>query len=288
MPKYKISDIILEMDVPEQFIHNNFKFFNVTTGASDISCSVIFERRSAAQIIDSRPMVRTRGSTLYEIDGYYHQWNGDDADIPSYMIVSSDWSSCTFYIDPDYNIPDEVVQTSVREGILSALRSIVIGKLAGNQGLIIHSCSIIRNGRGILFSAPSGTGKSTHANLWRKMYGTPVLDGDTTACRLIDGVPIVYGLPWCGTSGEFMNRCVPLGAMVFLQQAKENNIRKLDFHEAFLRLTSRSFILPWDNAMTNKFLDTAQNIAQNADCYLLNCRPDHEAVEVVKNCLERA
>ncbi|HEY8499074.1 MAG TPA: radical SAM protein [Clostridia bacterium] len=192
------------------------------------------------------------------------------------------------YTAISYNPIDKQTVDNVRNGILGALRSITIAALSYKHGLLVHSSSIIWNGEGIVFAAPSGEGKSTHTNMWRQKYGTEILDGDVTALRIIDEVPYAYGLPWCGTSGEFLNKRVPLRAVVFLQRAEKNRIEKLNFQEAFIRLASRCFMLPYDERMTNQFLNVAQEIASKTDCYLLECLPDYEAVELVKKCLEKS
>ncbi len=119
-----------------------------------------------------------------------------------------------------------------------------------------------------MFSAPSETGKTTHTLLWQQMYQTPVLDGDVTACRINKDTPVVYGLPWCGTSGQFYQCQRPLGAIVFLQQSQENSIIKLIFQEAFLRLTARCFLLPWNQRLMDQYLNTIQKIVEKVNCYL--------------------
>lgn len=305
MPKYCISDLITKINAPEWVLHDNLRIFlcNIESSedsktalglgaaaqheGADVCCSIVFKRYDTILVEKAMLVVKTMGTSIYNSEGYIYNLSGDKDDIPSCIVASEDWSVCTMYIDPEYNNPnDKVIIQCVREGVLVALRKIMIAALAQKQGLIIHSSSILWNNKGILFSAPAGTGKSTHVHLWKQLYDTPILDGDATACRLINGNHYVYGLPWCGTSGEFMNQSAPLGAIVFLQQAKENSIIKLEFHEAFLRLTARCFLLPWNDKMTNQFIDIIQEVAASADCYLLNCMPDQDAVDLVKNCLE--
>lgn len=220
---------------------------------------------------------------------YYLNVSSEPEDIPSCIISNHTWTSCTVYIYPIFYKPaDQQMVDSVRNGIFGALRSIIIAALSHKHGVLVHSSSIVWNGEGVLFSAPSGEGKSTHTNMWREKYGTEILDGDVTGLRIIDGFPYAYGLPWCGTSAEYLNKSVPLRAIVFLQQAKENRIEKLHFKEAFIRLASRCFMLPYDEKMTNQFLNIVQEIVEKTDCYLLECLPDYEAVELVKKCLEKS
>ena len=287
MPKYCISDLIIEIAAPEWALHDNFRSFLCDTGDRDVYCDIVFKKRPTIPGEEVNIIAKTPGTLIYELQGCIHNLSGDDKDIPSYMAASENWSFYTMLVDPEYNNPNdnEIIQI-VKDGMFAALRDVMIAALAQKQGLIIHSSTILWNGQGVMFSAPSGIGKSTHTHLWKQLYDTPILDGDATACRMVNGVPIVYGLPWCGTSGEFINKNVTLGAIVFLQQAKENSIEKLDLQETIIRLAARCFLLPWNNELMNQFLDTVQEIAESTDCYLLNCLPDSDAVELVKKCLE--
>lgn len=285
--KYCISDLTIAIIAPEWALHENLKIFVSESENVDVSCSVFFQKRIKIPDNQSNPIVKTSGTSIYETDGVIYNISGDEKDIPASFVLSENYSVCSMYLDPEYNDPnDPKLVQCVREGILVTLRDVMIVALSQKQGLIIHSSTIIWNGEGIVFSAPSGTGKSTHTNLWNQLYGTQILDGDATACRIMNGIPVVYGLPWCGTSGQFLNQSVPLKAIVFLQQSKENKIEKLSFQEAFIRLTSRCFLLPWNDKMMKQFLDIIQEVANKTDCYLLNCLPDYNAVELVKTCLE--
>lgn len=309
MSRYRICGLTIEMNAPEWTLHDNLKIFlcdaedtpdpvahvdaavsaiTVDTVVTDICCSIVFKMRDAITPNKTKLIVRTAGTSIYESDGYIYNLSSYEKEILYCLTALENWSVCTMYVDQEYNDKHnkEMVQR-VKNSVLAALRKVMIAALAQKQGLLIHSASVLWNNKGIVFSAPSQTGKSTHAHLWKQLYGTPILDGDVTACRIVNGIPLVYGLPWCGTSGEFMNQSVPLGAIVFLQQAKENRIEKLDFKESFLRLAARCFLLPWNDEMTNQFLNIIQEVAASAGCYLLNCLPDNDAVELVKKCLEK-
>ena len=95
-------------------------------------------------------------------------------------------------------------------------------------GAVILHASLIRwNNTAIVFSAPSSTGKSTQAELWKQYAGAEILNGDRAALRKKDGVWHGYGLPYAGSSGIYRNEHAPLRAIVALKQERENNIRKL-------------------------------------------------------------
>lgn len=285
------------MIAPEWTLHDNLKTFLIdiditedtvdTVDTADVCCKVVFQKKCMTAPSTAKLITKTAGTSIFETEEYIYNFYKYYDDIIYSLVVSKDWFDYTLYVDHRYNDSfnkDNVLK--VKHSVFIALRKVMIASLIKKRGLIIHSSSIIWNNKGILFSAPSKTGKSTHTNLWKQLYRTPVLDGDVNACRMIDGVPVIYGLPWCGTSGEFANHSVPLKAIVFLQQDKVNSIKRLDFQEAFLRLYARCFLLPWNDTMTNMFIDIIHEVASKTECYLLNCLPNKDAVELVRNCLD--
>lgn len=153
-------------------------------------------------------------------------------------------------------------------------------------GLVVHSSSIDFDGNGILFSAPSGTGKSTHTGLWRQCFGdrVTVVNDDSPAITFAEGNPYLFGTPWSGKTEINENRRVPLRAVVFLEQAKENQIIELKPQEAVFRLLREIAVYPYRD-MANIALETADRLLSQVPCYLLRCRPDEDAVYTVKNRL---
>ena len=143
----------------------------------------------------------------------------------------------------------------------------------------MHSSSIRHNGEAIIFSAFSGTGKTTHTNLWREVFpNVEIINGDNGYCLAEDDGVYIYGAPWCGTSGECMNVKVPVKAVVFLEQAKENSIQKLSVPMAFMRLSTGCFLPAWDKELMTNSVVTTERMAASIDCYVLKCLPDHDAV----------
>ena len=157
------------------------------------------------------------------------------------------------------------------------------------NGLVLHGSSLAFDGNGIIFSAPSGTGKSTHTRLWREKYGERVvmLNDDKPAIRFNDnGEPIVYGTPWSGKTELNNNAQAPLRGIVFLSRGKENTIRRLSVTEALLYM-NRELSLPYhDAALGERLLDTATRLLQAVPAYLMNCTISEEAVELVRTTLE--
>lgn len=148
--------------------------------------------------------------------------------------------------------------------------------------LILHASFIRWEGRGIIFSAPSGTGKSTQAELWEQFAGADVLNGDRAAIRRKDDIWSAYGLPYAGTSGIYRNESAPLTAIVVLRQEKENRIRRIHGAEAFRYLYPETMIHRWDPAFEKRATDLLLQVIGDIPVFLLECRPDQEAVEILK------
>ena len=110
--------------------------------------------------------------------------------------------------------------------------------LLEHDGFYLHSSSVTYEGRGYLFSANSGTGKSTHTKLWKTTLGenAKVFNDDKTPLRRLDGVWYAYGAPWCGKDNININMKVPVAGICFLKQGPENRIRRLSQQEAVARI----------------------------------------------------
>ena len=152
--------------------------------------------------------------------------------------------------------------------------------------LILHASLIRYGGKGIIFSAPSGTGKSTQAELWERYEGAEVLNGDRAALRKFDGSWQAYGLPYAGTSGIYRNESAPLRAIVILRQADENHICRIKGAEAFRFLYPETMIHRWDPQYERKASALLLDVLAEVPVFLLECRPDREAVTLLRNILE--
>ena len=206
--------------------------------------------------------------------------------IPALADIDDKWkngliSYCDEREYPEQNIND---LTEVYSHLLMGLMGVVFRySLIQRQGIVIHSSAIAWDGKGIIFSAPAGTGKSTQVRLWQKYLGdgVTVLNDDTPAVCLKNGKPYVFGTPWCGSSFIHCNACAPLKAIVMLEQAMENSISKLSKQEVILRLLPRVLLPYVDQSLMSKAVDIFELIISKVPVYLLKGKPDEEAVEMV-------
>lgn len=159
--------------------------------------------------------------------------------------------------------------------------------LLRQQALILHASFVKWNQMGILFSAPSGTGKSTQADLWQRYLGAEIINGDRAGIRKKDGIWRAYGLPYAGSSGIYRNESAPLSAIVVLEQAEENHICPLGQTEAIIRLLPEFSLHRWNATFMNEAMDLITEIVEHVPVYLLKCRPEKEAVEILRETLEK-
>lgn len=152
--------------------------------------------------------------------------------------------------------------------------------------LTFHGPLLEHNGKGIILSAPSGTGKTTHAHLWRDIKHTLIINGDRSAVRKTDGIWVGFGLPWSGTSGEQINRSVPIKAIVVLERGNENEAHQITGLEAFGAVLPHILCPAWDAELTGKAMDLLNDFLRDIPVIRLQCRPDPESVEVLSKALE--
>ena len=152
--------------------------------------------------------------------------------------------------------------------------------------IILHSSQILYNGKSILFSAPSQTGKSTQADLWVEYENAELINGDRSAIRKVDGVWRSYGLPYAGSSNIYKNISSPIGAIVILRQGKKNEIRKATNLEAFKYIYSETTVNIWDEEFVNRTSGIIEGLINEVPVYIYYCLPDKSAVYKLKGVLE--
>lgn len=154
---------------------------------------------------------------------------------------------------------------------------------------LMHGAVLSWKGEGYMFTAPSGTGKSTHVALWKKYLGEDVriINGDKPML-IVDGKEEVRvcGTPWAGKEHWQTNTSVPLRGICFLKRSKQNHIRKMAVSEA-LPLLMRQVYYTANAAMARKTMELLDVVFQNVPMYLLECDISEEAVKCSFNALRK-
>ena len=146
---------------------------------------------------------------------------------------------------------------------------------------LFHGSAIEADGRGYLFAAPSGTGKSTHARLWRQLLGdrARMINDDKPLIRVgKDGV-VVYGTPWNGKHRLGGNFSSPLRAICFLERGEENSILVLRPEQAFPLMMGQVY-RPRDGEAMRRTLQLLDSLCRSVGFYRLRCNLDPAAARL--------
>ena len=215
--------------------------------------------RIADLLVDMDPS----GSTLQQAAPYAIPNDGTPADITLSFDLDRFMRDNPSFTDPDLG---EYLAT----GILFAR------KVLDFDGYYIHSSAVVCDGKAYLFSAPSGTGKSTHTEKWIRLFGAHYLNDDKPIIRLVDGQWIAYGTPWSGKHDLSTNEGVPLGGIACLRRGEKNTIRPMDPADAIPYFMSQSvFHLSQDQTL--KKLELMDKIIRTVPIWELHCLPDDDA-----------
>lgn len=151
--------------------------------------------------------------------------------------------------------------------------------------LILHAAFVAAGEKGLLFSGPSGIGKSTQAALWQR-HGARILNGDRTVLGPGPAGWTAWGSPYAGSSRCFCSERCPIGAIVVLEQAPVCAVRRLSAAKAFHRLYPQLTVNSWNGAYVERASGLLAELAAQVPVYLLECTPDDRAVETLANVLK--
>lgn len=154
-------------------------------------------------------------------------------------------------------------------------------------GMLIHSSAVLMDGYVYLFTAPCGTGKSTHTTMWRETFGYDkvlMLNDDKPALRLENGRWIAYGTPWSGKTAQNLNTCAPLGGVCVLTRGETNEIVPFGGIQAAHAILEQT-IRPMDIEGRGRVLELINNLLETTPVWKLKCTPTHEAAMVSQKAM---
>lgn len=156
------------------------------------------------------------------------------------------------------------------------------------DGILLHSSCIVVDDKAYAFSADSGTGKSTHTQLWLKHFGDRayMLNDDKPAIRLIDGRVYACGTPWSGKYDYSTPAVVELAGICFLERSENNWIRKADTGKAVFNIFSQT-IRKLSKKNMDSLFDVLEQIFSKVPLYEFGCNISEEAVLTSYNAMKR-
>lgn len=169
------------------------------------------------------------------------------------------------------------------DGYLESLEiyRIICRKILEYDAMLMHCAAICVDGEAYLFTAVSGTGKTTHISLWKKKFGDRciIVNGDKPILRLMDGRFYACGTPWKGKENYGSNMNVPVKAICILNRGKENTIKKIAPHEAISTVITQT-LRTNDIYEMDKMLTMTDKLLSSVPFYELYCNMDESAVDV--------
>lgn len=161
----------------------------------------------------------------------------------------------------------------------SMLRILYSQAVVLHHGFMLHSAAVVRDGKAVLFMGKSGTGKSTHAQLWlREFAGTSLLNDDNPVVRVsADGTVTVYGSPWSGKTPCYRNVEAPVEAMVRLEQAPVNRYTELSNIDAFVAVLPGVSVITHSRKLYGEACNSVVEALKRVKVGKLECTPEPSA-----------
>jgi hypothetical protein len=163
----------------------------------------------------------------------------------------------------------------------STIQRRVADFLVERNTVMFHGSTVAVDGNAYLFTAPCGTGKSTHTRLWREFFGERAImvNDDMPFLKITwDGV-LAYGSPWSGKHGLATNVCVPLKGICFHHRGKENSISSSD-SSYFAEIFRQQVHIPEHSLAAEKVFDLVELLGNTVPLWVMHCNKDLNAAEV--------
>lgn len=196
-----------------------------------------------------------------------------------------------------------VDKEKTKEELFHAIRHFFLFFAQRQSFFAIHSASILYRDQVWLFSGHSGMGKSTHTNLWKEQFGTEIINGDLNLIGWSNGEqtnigqsvdkpgskrhPIVYGMPWCGTSGIASTKSYPLGGIVLLGRSDNDHFESLTNDQKIVRVMQRMISPVWKEEMLNQNLTCAEKLAKQIPIFYFLCTKEPSAAGRMKDAIDQ-
>ena len=221
------------------------------------------------QIINGRSYFTSERLDVFEV------YSQDDRPISEQIIFDKEKKKVTISINPI-----DIEDLAMKEYVLSGMMFMEIAQKEGF--LALHASAISYLDDGILFAAPSKTGKSTHARLWKEKFGSDVsyINDDKPLIFIHQHQFFVTGSPFSGKHALNQNLVKPLKAIIFLEQGQHDDLIKLNRTETLLRLM-KNILRPKDEETWNQLLVIINELIETIPIYLLQATKSFRSVDTV-------
>ena len=161
-------------------------------------------------------------------------------------------------------------------------------ELVNFDAFLIHACTVKIDNYAYLFSAKSGTGKTTHCKLLKDYLGDRLsfINGDKPVIRIIDGVPIAFGTPWNGKERYGENTNAHVKAIIFVERSKDNSIELIKKESLLSKILNQILIPNNEDGVTKTFI-LVDTLLNNTKQYILKCNMDISAAICSYNAITK-
>lgn len=161
-------------------------------------------------------------------------------------------------------------------------------KMLDYDTFLFHCSAVEVDGKAFVFSAPSGTGKSTHTKMWREYFGSRavMINDDKPLIQIKKDAIYVCGTPWCGKHGIQTNKKVPIQGICFLQRGKENKIRQISVLDAYPNLYKQTYQPIDKKDKMLKTLSLIRRLTERIPFYEMQCNISKQAAEIAWNAMK--
>lgn len=162
----------------------------------------------------------------------------------------------------------------------------ICDNMAQYNAFLMHGAAVAVKDEAYMFTAPPGTGKTTHARLWLKnIPGAYIVNGDKPLVLEKNGAFFACGTPWCGKENMSTNTVVPLKAVVILRRGDSNAIRKVSPADQIVQILKQIY-MPSGGEAPVKVMGMAERLMNSLAFYELSCNMDDRAAAVSYEALK--
>lgn len=281
---YRVADHLFLLDfktglLPEERLSNYLPFQTEIRSGETSVFSLSFTEEITSSVPEGE-----RIADLNDENGRMLLFSNPEGKICIRLFSPLGMECCRIMMTRDYRMAAAEVDGSTAErryAVDTAVMLLYAFSTSSQSTLLLHASALECGGRGYLFLGKSGTGKSTHSQLWlENIEGTILLNDDNPVVRVSKGEARVYGSPWSGKTPCYVDRCLPLGAIVRLRQSSRNNISSLAGVRAYAAVLPSVSCLKWDSVMADNVHDSIYNLIEETPVFSLECRPDGDAARL--------
>lgn len=273
---FQIGPAVMAYCGPKELLMPSLFDFSCENASADLTVSII--PCGADETDNGELLIRTNEMVICKTNSCYRFLYPADYGITE-MHVSLNGGNAALFCPKPYG-------SGLPEKVFHALRFAYLICAQRLGAFALHSASILYREKAWLFSGSSGAGKSTHTLLWNRRYQTPFLNGDLNLLGFEGDTPVVYGIPWCGTSGYYTTSTVPLGGITFLKQAPTDTLLPISDEDIALRTMQRLISPSWTAEMMMMNLSFAEDLCKRIPVFHLQCTKEDSAATLIKQAID--